>query len=201
VAEGGGLLNRCRTKSSTGGSNPPLSASKTKHFIICNLAAKNTPDLLAKSGFRLSPENLCRERREANPRLSTHPEKRSLDVAFLKCSTGSSIQDRAALLHTRTFLAEGASVLPAPAEPLERPWPLGASHWCVQFRCHCLQARRIAQKQKWAGAIAKVAGFSGAGRLASTGRMSFWAGSSQPTELTHPRRSAHGPVPWFGRLQ
>ncbi len=26
VAEGGGLLNRCRTKSSTGGSNPPLSA-------------------------------------------------------------------------------------------------------------------------------------------------------------------------------
>ena len=27
VAEGGGLLNRCRVKSSTGGSNPPLSAS------------------------------------------------------------------------------------------------------------------------------------------------------------------------------
>ena len=27
VAEGGGLLNRCRTKSSTGGSNPPLSAT------------------------------------------------------------------------------------------------------------------------------------------------------------------------------
>ena len=26
VAEGGGLLNRCRVKSSTGGSNPPLSA-------------------------------------------------------------------------------------------------------------------------------------------------------------------------------
>ena len=64
-----------------------------------------------------------------------------------------------------------------------------------------LQAQRISQKQKWAVAIAKVAGFSGAGRLASTGRMSFWAGSSQPTELTHPRRSAHGPVPWFGRLQ
>ena len=27
VAEGGGLLNRYRVKSSTGGSNPPLSAS------------------------------------------------------------------------------------------------------------------------------------------------------------------------------
>ena len=27
MAEGGGLLNRCRTKSSTGGSNPPLSAT------------------------------------------------------------------------------------------------------------------------------------------------------------------------------
>jgi hypothetical protein len=47
--------------------NPPLSASKTKHFIMCNLAAKNKPDLAAKSGFRLSPENLCRERREAKP--------------------------------------------------------------------------------------------------------------------------------------
>ncbi len=32
MAEGGGLLNRCRTKSSTGGSNPPLSASTPKLF-------------------------------------------------------------------------------------------------------------------------------------------------------------------------
>ena len=32
VAEGGGLLNRCRVKSSTGGSNPPLSAI---HFYVC----------------------------------------------------------------------------------------------------------------------------------------------------------------------
>ena len=38
VAEGGGLLNRCRTKSSTGGSNPPLSAIKSKSFRMCNLS-------------------------------------------------------------------------------------------------------------------------------------------------------------------
>jgi hypothetical protein len=31
VAEGGGLLNRYRVKSSIGGSNPPLSASLNKH--------------------------------------------------------------------------------------------------------------------------------------------------------------------------
>src|ERR1019366_5684900 len=94
VAEGGGLLNRCRTKSSTGGSNPPLSASKTKYFRMCNLVAKNKPDLAAKSGFRLSPENLCRERREAKPTPVYPSGERSLNVAFLKCSTGISIQDR-----------------------------------------------------------------------------------------------------------
>src|ERR1035438_7507191 len=33
VAEGGGLLNRCRVKSSTGGSNPPLSASNFPIFF------------------------------------------------------------------------------------------------------------------------------------------------------------------------
>jgi len=30
-------------------------ASKTNHFIMCNLVANNKPDLAAKSGFRLSP--------------------------------------------------------------------------------------------------------------------------------------------------
>ena len=94
VAEGGGLLNRCRTKSSTGGSNPPLSASKTNYFRMCNLAANNKPGLAAKSGFRLSPENLCRERREAKPTPVYPSGERSLNVAFLKCSTGISIQDR-----------------------------------------------------------------------------------------------------------
>ena len=34
VAEGGGLLNRCRVKSSTGGSNPPLSS---RYLILNNL--------------------------------------------------------------------------------------------------------------------------------------------------------------------
>ena len=34
MAEGGGLLNRCRVKSSTGGSNPPLSTIAYKSFII-----------------------------------------------------------------------------------------------------------------------------------------------------------------------
>ena len=67
VAEGGGLLNRCRTKSSTGGSNPPLSASKTNYLRMCSLLANKRPDLAAKSGFRLSPENLCKGRREAKP--------------------------------------------------------------------------------------------------------------------------------------
>ena len=94
VAEGGGLLNRCRTKSSTGGSNPPLSASKTKHFRVCNLATSNKPDLAAKSGFRLSPENLCRERREAKHTPVYPSGERSPNAAFLKCSTGISIQDR-----------------------------------------------------------------------------------------------------------
>jgi hypothetical protein len=36
VAEGGGLLNRCRVKSSTGGSNPPLSASIFPIFLNLN---------------------------------------------------------------------------------------------------------------------------------------------------------------------
>ncbi len=37
MAEGGGLLNRCRVKSSTGGSNPPLSASESFALIISSL--------------------------------------------------------------------------------------------------------------------------------------------------------------------
>src|SRR5271168_5235757 len=41
VAEGGGLLNRCRVKSSTGGSNPPLSASESFSFIIKYLSRKS----------------------------------------------------------------------------------------------------------------------------------------------------------------
>ena len=40
VAEGGGLLNRYRVKSSIGGSNPPLSASvtsKLNHIIVIDI--------------------------------------------------------------------------------------------------------------------------------------------------------------------
>jgi hypothetical protein len=40
VAEGGGLLNRYRTKSSIGGSNPPLSAT-TQAVIIRPDSVKN----------------------------------------------------------------------------------------------------------------------------------------------------------------
>ncbi len=40
MAEGGGLLNRCRVKSSTGGSNPPLSASESFSFIISHLCRR-----------------------------------------------------------------------------------------------------------------------------------------------------------------
>jgi hypothetical protein len=43
VAEGGGLLNRCRTKSSTGGSNPPLSAIKSKLFRCATYRIRSSP--------------------------------------------------------------------------------------------------------------------------------------------------------------
>ena len=42
MAEGGGLLNRYRVKSSIGGSNPPLSAI---YFIINNLHDANRQNL------------------------------------------------------------------------------------------------------------------------------------------------------------
>jgi hypothetical protein len=52
VAEGGGLLNRCRVKSSTGGSNPPLSASKSAVVYFAHLKLQNhVTDLLNRSGF------------------------------------------------------------------------------------------------------------------------------------------------------
>jgi hypothetical protein len=61
VAEGGGLLNRCRVKSSTGGSNPPLSAIQSTspiHSTRNNLnSAINVDNLLI---FATPGESLSR---------------------------------------------------------------------------------------------------------------------------------------------
>jgi hypothetical protein len=60
-AEGGGLLNRYRAKSSIEGSNPSLSASESKLFKINNLTTWETPDSANKSGVLPSLENLSRD--------------------------------------------------------------------------------------------------------------------------------------------
>jgi hypothetical protein len=52
VAEGGGLLNRCTVKSCTGGSNPPLSASK---IFILNRLRDGSGSMPI---FKQFPENL-----------------------------------------------------------------------------------------------------------------------------------------------
>ena len=49
MAEGGGLLNRYRVKSSIGGSNPPLSATKSKLLDFNDLDGANLPDFRAIS--------------------------------------------------------------------------------------------------------------------------------------------------------
>ena len=53
VAEGGGLLNRYRVKSSIGGSNPPLSASESFSRQFWKLSASKSPQLAAKSRILL----------------------------------------------------------------------------------------------------------------------------------------------------
>ena len=59
MAEGGGLLNRYRVKSSIGGSNPPLSASK---FVFKHrshqLRSHEAEPLIRKSFFDSSPRAL-----------------------------------------------------------------------------------------------------------------------------------------------
>ena len=62
MAEGGGLLNRCRVKSSTGGSNPPLSASDP--FAHCCKFADYSQILLPTlrpfiSYHSISPQSPC----------------------------------------------------------------------------------------------------------------------------------------------
>ena len=47
VAEGGGLLNRYRVKSSIGGSNPPLSATESFSRQFWNFSASKPPHLAA----------------------------------------------------------------------------------------------------------------------------------------------------------
>jgi hypothetical protein len=65
VAEGGGLLNRCRVKSPTGGSNPPLSAITTNKQGVNSTAGDFSNGLgirklhCAKYAQR---EAMCRER-------------------------------------------------------------------------------------------------------------------------------------------
>jgi hypothetical protein len=51
VAEGGGLLNRYRVKSSIGGSNPPLSASKSTRNSYPLLLSARLVEILMKSGY------------------------------------------------------------------------------------------------------------------------------------------------------
>ena len=48
MAEGGGLLNRCRVKSSTGGSNPPLSASNPSKSIQRHPDIRIKPQLILR---------------------------------------------------------------------------------------------------------------------------------------------------------
>jgi hypothetical protein len=60
VAEGGGLLNRCRVKSSTGGSNPPLSASESFSVIFSNLKSHDSPYLAGERRILVTTENRVR---------------------------------------------------------------------------------------------------------------------------------------------
>ncbi len=52
MAEGGGLLNRYRVKSSIGGSNPPLSASFSCFTLLTSRVSSSGPS--RRSGFRLT---------------------------------------------------------------------------------------------------------------------------------------------------
>ena len=86
VAEGGGLLNRCRTKSSTGGSNPPLSASKTNYFRMCSYLLIRGPIWPPNQAFVFLRRISAKGGERQNLRLSTHPEKgheRSFSLAAL----------------------------------------------------------------------------------------------------------------------
>ncbi len=60
VAEGGGLLNRYRVKSSIGGSNPPLSASESFSPNFGTFFGPKSPHLAAKSRILLNSENRFR---------------------------------------------------------------------------------------------------------------------------------------------
>jgi hypothetical protein len=57
VAEGGGLLNRYRVKSSIGGSNPPLSASKSLALAYIKEKLRISPVFSGIQGF-ISLKNL-----------------------------------------------------------------------------------------------------------------------------------------------
>jgi hypothetical protein len=57
VAEGGGLLNRYRVKSSIGGSNPPLSASESFSREFGTFSALKSLHLAAKSRTLPETEN------------------------------------------------------------------------------------------------------------------------------------------------
>ncbi len=64
MAEGGGLLNRCRVKSSTGGSNPPLSATTPSEDFRYNPRSEDKPQkiwglrFLVSRAVQLKPEIL-----------------------------------------------------------------------------------------------------------------------------------------------
>ena len=133
VAEGGGLLNRCRVKSSTGGSNPPLSASESFSFIISNLCRIFGRIFGAKSLILRHSEN--RER-------GSQASDLSLFLCWRESRSGFELRmDRefdVSLGGIQSFAN------PPQKSSIEGPMTLSPDAWCLlceapSFTCHLLQ--------------------------------------------------------------
>ncbi len=149
MAEGGGLLNRYRVKSSIGGSNPPLSAIL---FIINNLHDANRLNPLNYPAIRLQrAQEQNRERRlERYETVVAQARKgASLKEIARNCCLGRQTVRR--LTSVRSFPerrpSSHSSTLDQHYELLERRWQQGchnaAQLWLVKATMY---HRNIVQK-------------------------------------------------------